>query len=114
MLGEDHPGTLIAAAHYCRILIRMNRAAQARPLLADVHKRQQKIFGSDNPDVLSTYLSLAVALYRVGKVGRARHVADSVMAGYRRKFGEGADQVRDAEEQLKPILRVKSRPSKRR
>ncbi|MEV0082290.1 FxSxx-COOH system tetratricopeptide repeat protein [Saccharopolyspora sp. NPDC050642] len=112
--GANHPYTLVAAVHCGVDLIRVNRAPQARQLLADVHTRQRAIFGSDHPDVLQTYSALALALHKVGKAARARHVAESAIAGYRRKFGEGADQVRQAEEQLKPILRSKPRPSKRR
>ncbi|MEU5853505.1 FxSxx-COOH system tetratricopeptide repeat protein [Saccharopolyspora shandongensis] len=114
ILGENHPDVLVSAANFGSALIAVNRAPQARPLLADVHRRQRAIFGADHPKVLQTYSTLAIALYKVGKVARARHVADSVLAGFRRGFGEGSYQVRQAENSLKPILRAKPRPSKRR
>ncbi|MFI0468572.1 FxSxx-COOH system tetratricopeptide repeat protein [Saccharopolyspora sp. 5N102] len=114
VLGESHPNVLLAGANFGTYMIKVNRASQARSLLADVYQRQRKIFGVNHPNVLETYSSLAVALFSVGKVARARHVADSVIAGYRRRYGEGAYQVRQAEERLKPVLRTKSRPSKRR
>ncbi|MEV0056090.1 FxSxx-COOH system tetratricopeptide repeat protein [Saccharopolyspora shandongensis] len=114
MLGKNHPDTLVAGTSYCGALISVHRPAQARPLLADLYKRQREIFGHDHPDVLRTYCLLAVALYKVGKVAHARHVADRAVAGYRRRFGEGSQRVSRIEEDLKPILNAKSRPSKRR
>ncbi|KAJ7620625.1 P-loop containing nucleoside triphosphate hydrolase protein [Mycena rosella] len=88
ILGEDHPGTLLAMGNLASTYYQLGQLKEAEQLEVVVLEKRRKILGEDHPDTLRAMGNLAGTYDQLGQLKEAEELGVVVLEKRRKILGE--------------------------
>jgi tetratricopeptide (TPR) repeat protein len=86
-LGADHPASIASLENHAAALQRLNRTADAEPLIRRAVELSQRVYGPSHPSTLRALRDLTVIVTMQGRFAEAEPIAKRLLDGRVQQFG---------------------------